>query len=149
MSGLGLNKQMIIGNLGKDPEMRFTPEGNAVASVSIGVGSTWKDKQGVKQEHTEWISCVAFGKLAEVIGKYLKKGSKIYVEGRQKTEKYKGKDGQDKYSTKTVIEQMIMLDSKSKGEQIEAPRHAAVAAQGAAEDFFNDEIPGFGSDVPF
>lgn len=148
MSGLGLNKCCFIGNLGKDPELRFTPQGNAVASISIGVGSSWKDKQGVQQAQTEWISCVAFGKLAEVIGKYLKKGSKIYVEGRQKTEKYKGKDGQDKYSTKIVLNQMIMLDSKSKGEQVEAP-HAAVAAQGAVEDFFNDEIPGFDSDVPF
>lgn len=137
MSGLGLNKHMIIGNLGKDPEMRFTPEGNPVASISVGVGSTWKDKQGVKQEHTEWISCVAFGKLAEVIGKYLKKGSKIYVEGRQKTEKYKGKDGQDKYSTKTVIQEMIMMDSKSRSGQADGAHPVA------------EEQPDFNDDIPF
>ena len=138
----GLNKCSFIGNLGKDPEMRATKDGGQVASISSGCGESWKDKQGQKQEHTEWINCTAFGRTAEIIGQYLKKGSKVYIEGKQKTEKYQAKDGTDRYSTKIIIMQMLMLDSKPK-QGGQAPQ------QGEADNAF-DGTPGFDDiEIPF
>lgn len=133
----GLNRCAFIGNLGKEPEMRATTSGGQVASISLGCGESWKDKQGNKQEHTEWINCVAFGRTAEVIGQYLKKGSKVYIEGKQKTEKYQAKDGTDRYSTKIIIMQMIMLDGRPKQE---TPQQSF--DQDAPQDIpFDDDIP--------
>ena len=109
-----LNKFMCIGRLGKDPEVRYMPNGNAVVGFSIALGESWKDKNtGEKQERTEWVNCSAFGKLAEIIGEYVKKGSKIYIEGKMRTEKYTGNDGVEKYATKIIVDNMQMLDSKS------------------------------------
>jgi len=109
-----LNKFMCIGRLGKDPEVRFMPNGNAVVGFSISLGESWKDKNtGEKQERTEWVNCSAFGKLAEIIGEYVKKGSKIYIDGKMRTEKYTGNDGVEKYATKIIVDNMQMLDSKS------------------------------------
>lgn len=107
-----LNKCMFIGRLGNDPECRYMPNGNAVASFSIACGEKWKDQQGQVQERTEWVNCTAFGKLAEIVGEYLRKGSKVFVEGKMKTEKYKDNNGVEKYSTKITVQNMQMLDSK-------------------------------------
>jgi len=133
----GLNKCTFVGNIGKDPEVRFTPAGMQVTSISIGVNESWKDKQGVKQERTEWINCTAFDKLAKVIGDYLKKGAKVYIEGKMKTDKYQAKDGTDRYSTKIIISDLLMLDSRPKPE---APQQSF--DQGVPQDIpFDDDIP--------
>lgn len=107
-----LNKCMFIGRLGNDPEVRYMPNGNAVASFSIACGEKWKDQQGQAQERTEWVNLTAFGKLAEIVGEYLRKGSKVFVEGKMKTEKYTDNNGVEKYSTKIIAQNMQMLDSK-------------------------------------
>ena len=110
-----LNLCQFIGRLGNDPEIRYSPNGDAVASFSIACGSQWKDKAGEKQERTEWISCTAWGKLAEIIGEYVKKGSQVYVSGKLKTDKYE-KDGQTRYSTKVIVDTMQMLGGKRDGD---------------------------------
>lgn len=109
-----MQKFIAIGNLGKDPEIRFLPSGQSVVNFSIATSRRWKDKDsGEKKEETEWHNCEAWGKLAEIIGEYLKKGSKIYVEGRLKTTMYE-KDGHKFYPVKIIVEEMEMLDSKDK-----------------------------------
>lgn len=107
-----LNKCMFIGRLGNDPDCRYMPNGNAVASFSIACGEKWKDQQGQVQERTEWVNCTVFGKLAEISGEYLRKGSKVFIEGKMKTEKYTDNNGVEKYSTKIIAQNMQMLDSK-------------------------------------
>jgi single-strand DNA-binding protein len=110
-----LNKVTLIGNLGRDPETRYTPDGSAITNLSIATTSSWKDKAtGEKKEETEWHRLVFYNRLAEIAGEYLKKGSSIYVEGRLKTRKWQDKEtGQDKYSTDIVVDQMQMLGGKS------------------------------------
>jgi len=119
MATRGVNKVILIGNLGNDPEVRYMPNGNAVANVSIATSDSWKDKQtGEQRERTEWHRVVFFGKLAEIVGQYLKKGSKIYVEGRLQTKKWQAQDGSDRYTTEVVVDingQMQMLDSRGQG----------------------------------
>lgn len=119
--GKGVNKVIIVGNLGKDPETRYLPNGSAVTNISVATSESWKDKQtGQQQERTEWHKIVFFNKLAEIAGAYLKKGSKVYVEGSLRTRKWQDKDsGQDRYSTEIVASEMQMLDSKgdNKGQQ--------------------------------
>jgi single-strand DNA-binding protein len=110
----GLNKAMLLGYVGKDPELRYTSSGTAVASFSLATNESWKDKEGERQERTEWHNCTAWGKLAEIVGEYVKKGSKLYVEGKIQTESYE-KDGVKKYTTKIVVAQLLMLDSKESG----------------------------------
>ncbi len=112
-----LNDCKFIGRLGQDPEMRYMPSGDAVASFSIACGEQWKDKQGAKQERTEWVNCSAFGKLAEIIGEYLSKGKQVYISGKMKTEKYQAQDGSDRYSTKIIVRDMQMLGSKDDNAQ--------------------------------
>jgi single-strand DNA-binding protein len=107
-----INKVIIIGNLGRDPETRYMPEGGAITNISVATTETWKDKNGEKQEKTEWHRVAFFGKLAEIAGEYLKKGSQVYVEGRLQTRKWQDKDGQDKYTTEIVANQMQMLGSR-------------------------------------
>jgi len=110
----GVNKVILIGNIGKDPEIRYMPSGGAVANCSIATSETWKDKNtGDKVEKTEWHSLVFFGRLAEVVGEYVQKGSKIYVEGRLQTRKWQDKSGNDRYTTEIVANEMQMLDSRS------------------------------------
>ncbi len=112
----GVNKVILIGNLGQDPEVRYMPSGGAVANVRMATSEQWKDKNtGDMQEKTEWHTVVFFGRLAEIVGEYLKKGSKVYVEGRLQTRKWQGKDGQDRYSTEIVANDMQMLDSRGGG----------------------------------
>lgn len=145
-----LNQCNFIGRLGRDVEMRFMPDGKAVANFSIACG--WKTKNN---EGAEWVNITAFDKLAEICEKYLKTGSKIFVSGRQKTEKYKDKDGIDRWTTKIIAERMQMLDSKSSssesnsdyGDAQEQPqsRQARNAARQPASDFsdMDDDLPPF------
>lgn len=107
-----LNKAQIIGNLGKDPELKYTPSGKAVASFSVATSEKWKDAEGNQQEKTEWHNVTAWDKLAEVIGQYLKKGSKVYIEGKLQTDKWE-KDGVTHYSTKIIAKDLIMLGGKT------------------------------------
>ncbi|CAG7856324.1 Single-stranded DNA-binding protein [biofilm metagenome] len=111
-----LNKVTLIGNLGADPEVRFMPSGGSVANISLATTRRWKDKQtGERREATEWHRVVFFNRLAEIAGEYLKKGSQIYVEGRLQTRKWQGQDGQDRYTTEILGEEMHMLGSRSGG----------------------------------
>ncbi len=109
---MNLNKAMIIGNLTRDPEMRTTPQGTAVCSFGVATNFVWKDQQGQKQEKVEFHNIVAWRRLAEICGQYLRKGSKIYIEGRLQTREWEGQDGNKRQRTEIVAENMIMLDSK-------------------------------------
>ena len=111
----GLNKVQLIGNLGADPEMRFTQQGTAVTSMRLAVSRSWKGQNGALQEETEWVRVSAWNKLAEVCNQYLTKGSRIYVEGRLKTSKYTDRDNIERYSTDVVMQEMIMLDGRREG----------------------------------
>ena len=109
----GVNKVIIVGNCGQDPETRFMPSGGAVTNLSIATSESWKDKNtGDQQERTEWHRVVFFNRLAEIAGEYVKKGSKVYVEGSLRTRKWQGQDGQDRYTTEIVASEMQMLDSR-------------------------------------
>lgn len=144
----GVNKVILIGNLGADPEVRYMPSGGAVANVSIATSESWKDKKtGEMQERTEWHRVVFYNRLAEIVGEYLKKGSKIYVEGRIRTRKWEDKDGKDRYTTEINADSMQMLDGRSGGapsfdnssSSSRAP--AKQAAPAAASEDFDDDIP--------
>ncbi|NKB62935.1 MAG: single-stranded DNA-binding protein [Gammaproteobacteria bacterium] len=112
----GVNKVILVGNLGRDPEIRYTPNGAAVANVTIATSDTWKDKQtGENQERTEWHRVVFFNRLAEIVGEYLKKGSQIYIEGRLQTRKWQDQSGQDRYTTEIVANEMQMLGGRAGG----------------------------------
>ena len=112
----GVNKVILIGNLGADPETRFMPSGGAVTNFKMATSESWKDKQtGQQQERTEWHRVVFFNKLGEIAGEYLKKGSKVYVEGSIRTRKWQGQDGQDRYTTEIVANEMQMLDGRGGG----------------------------------
>lgn len=112
----GINKVILVGNLGADPEVRYTTGGTAVASLSIATSEQWTDKQsGQKQERTEWHRVKLFGRLAEVAGEYLKKGGQVYIEGSLRTDKYTGKDGVERYSTDVVASDLQMLGGRSEG----------------------------------
>ena len=107
-----VNKVTIIGHLGRDPENRYLPSGEQVTSISVATTESWKDKSGEKQEQTEWHRCVFFGKLAEIAGQYLKKGSQVYVEGKLRTQKYTDRDGVERYQTQIIASTMQMLGGK-------------------------------------
>ena len=112
----GVNKVIIVGNCGQDPETRFMPSGGAVTNLSIATSESWKDKNtGDQQERTEWHKVVFFNRLAEIAGEYVKKGSKLYVEGSLRTRKWQGQDGQDRFTTEIVASEMQMLDSRGAG----------------------------------
>jgi single-strand DNA-binding protein len=134
---MAVNKFIGIGNLGKEPEMRFMPDGKAVCNFSIAISEKYKDKSGEAKEVTEWVNVALFGKLAEIAGEYLKKGSKVYVEGKMKTEKY-SKDGVDRYTTKIIGEKMEMLSSKSEAESKPRAEQKPVAS---GFDDMDDDIP--------
>jgi single-strand DNA-binding protein len=145
-----VNKVILVGNLGRDPEVRYLPDGGAVANISVATTEAWKDKAGERQEQTEWHRVAFFGKLAEIAGEYLKKGSQIYVEGRIRTRKWQDKEGQDRYTTEIVADRMQMLGSRGgAGGGADAPERSAPPsakepkAAGAASKFedFEDDIP--------
>ncbi len=153
----GVNKVILIGNLGRDPEVRYMPSGQAVANVTIATSETWRDKQtGDQQERTEWHNVVFFGRLAEIAGEYLRKGSQVYVEGSLRTRKWQDKEGRDRYTTEIIANEMQMLGGRGgqgggefAGRSSEpAPRQqpaqpAAQPQQAPAGDFedFDDDIP--------
>lgn len=151
-----VNKAILIGNLGKDPETRYLPSGDAVCNFSIATTETWKDKtSGEKKDATEWHNIAAFGKLAEICGQYLKKGSQVYIEGSIKTRKWQDKEGHDRYTTEIKADTMKMLGSRQgSGDATDsAPRErpaqsgnaSARAPAPAAGSGFND----FEDDIPF
>lgn len=156
MAARGINKVILVGNLGSDPEVRYMPSGGAVANVNVATSESWKDKEtGDMKEQTEWHRVVFFNRLGEIAGEYLRKGSKIYVEGSIRTRKWQDQNGQDRYTTEIVGREMQMLDSKgagaamggapSAGASNKAPSSPAAApsAPTAPEmaDDFNDDIP--------
>jgi len=139
----GINKVILIGNLGQDPDVRYMPNGNAVANVTLATSESWKDKNtGETQEKTEWHRVVFFRRLGEIVGEYCKKGSKIYVEGRLQTRKWQDKDGKDRYTTEIVADQMQMLDSRGGAtpENAQQSSHQPQAAPAPDADF-DDDIP--------
>jgi len=161
MAARGVNKVILVGNLGRDPETRFLPSGGAVTNIAVATGEAWKDKQtGQQQERTEWHRVVFFNRLAEIAGEYLKKGSKVYIEGSLRTRKWQDKDtGQDRYSTEIVASEMQMLDSRggegastgggfqssqsaapAQGVQANKPTAPQAEPAGFSDDF-DDDIP--------
>jgi len=161
-----VNKVILVGNLGRDPEVRFMPNGEAVCNFSIATTDSWKDKSGAKQERTEWHNIVMYRKLAEIAGEYLKKGRPVYVEGRLQTRKWQTKEGQDRYTTEIIADQMQMLGGRESGSsntsydggmdqssaasdfnqapanQAATPASSAKAAtSGSGFDDFEDDIP--------
>ena len=152
MASRGVNKVILVGNLGNDPEVRYMPNGNAVANVSLATSETWKDKStGEQQEKTEWHRVVFFNRLAEIVEQYVKKGTKLYVEGRLQTRSWE-QDGVKRYSTEVVANEMQMLDSRVgvspdfSGSQMAAAPAAQSSQQQAAAppqnfDNFDDDIP--------
>lgn len=165
MAARGINKVILVGNLGQDPETRMMQNGNAVTNISIATSESWKDKQtGQQQERTEWHRVVFYNRLAEIAGEYLNKGSKVYVEGALRTRKWQDKDGQDRYTTEIISNEMQMLDSRGmnsgadsgggyqpvsqpNSQSNSAPASAPAQQQAAAAggDNFND----FDDDIPF
>ena len=149
----GINKVILVGNLGQDPEIRYTPGGMAVANITVATSDSWKDKQtGEQQERTEWHRVVFFNRLAEIAGEYLKKGSQVYIEGRLQTRKWKDQGGQDRYTTEIVANDMQMLGSRGKSAGA-APEHDYNQSRSASKpattsspapagfDDFDDDIP--------
>ena len=145
----GINKVILIGNVGNDPEQKAMPNGNAVTNLSVATSESWKDKQtGQQQERTEWHRIVFFNRLAEIAGEYLRKGSKVYIEGSLRTRKWQDQNGQDRYTTEIVASEMQMLGGN--GEQPEpkqqAPQQGMAQVQQQTrqpqpQDSFNDDIP--------
>jgi len=145
----GINKVILIGNLGNDPDVRYTAGGAAVANISLATSESWRDKEtGEQQERTEWHRIVFFGRLAEIVSEYLRKGSKVYIEGRLQTRKWQDKEGHDRYTTEIVANEMQMLDSKASSGDFNQARPPA--ARPAASDnndaptdsaFVDDDIP--------
>jgi single-strand DNA-binding protein len=160
---MSVNKVILLGRLGKDPETRYMPNGEAVTNATLATSENWKDKSGVKQEKTEWHNLVFYRRLAEVAGEYLKKGSMVYVEGKLQTRKWQDKEGKDRYTTDIIVNEMTMLGDKKSGGDHEssapaesgqrsaaparqsapAARNSAPAAAptGRSFDNFDDDIP--------
>ena len=154
-----VNKAILIGNLGKDPEVRYMPSGDAITHINIATTETFKDREGVKQERTEWHRVVFFGALAKIAGEYLKKGRSVYIEGRIQTRKWQGQDGQDRYTTEIVANEMKMLGGRgdSGGDtsfESRAPEEGAPASRAPqspartsspskpdVDNSFDDDIP--------
>jgi single-strand DNA-binding protein len=148
-----VNKVILVGNLGKDPESRYLPDGGAVCNFTIATTDKWKEKGGEQQERTEWHRISTFSRLAEICGEYLKKGSQVYIEGRLQTRKWQDKEGHDRYTTEVVADRMQMLGSRGgAGEPMQRESKAAPAAAagakpaakqggGASFDDMDDDIP--------
>jgi len=147
----GINKVILVGNLGRDPEVRYMPNGNAVANITVATSESWKDKQsGETQEKTEWHRVVLFRRLGEIAGEYLKKGSQVYIEGKLQTRKWQDNNGQDRYTTEIVANEMQMLGGRGGGSSSAgfnddtqqgqgSSRQPATVAEGPGE--FDDDIP--------
>ena len=160
MASRGVNKVILIGNLGKDPEVRYMPNGKAVANITVATSETWKDQQGQQQERTEWHRCTMYDRLAEITGEYLKKGAKVYLEGKLQTREWQDQQGQKRYTTEIIVSEMQMLDSRGAGgnmggqpqggqaqgnwgrpQQAAAPVAAAAAVAPAAAPAYGQPMP--------
>jgi single-strand DNA-binding protein len=151
----GVNKVILVGNLGRDPEIKYTASGAAIANITVATSESWNDKQtGEKVEKTEWHRVVAFQRLAEIMGEYLKKGSQVYIEGKLQTRKWQDQNGQDRYSTEVVANDMQMLGSRGgdagaggrpqgggSGFRANQPAQQAPAQSTPDNDFADDDIP--------
>jgi len=155
MASRGVNKVILVGNLGQDPEVRYTPSGSAVANITLATSESWRDKQtGENKEVTEWHRVVLFGKLAEVAGEYLRKGSQVYIEGQLRTRKWQDNSGQDRYTTEIVVNVggvMQMLGGKQEASQgSNKPQSRIQPQRGQSTPPANDEPPmDFSDDIPF
>jgi single-strand DNA-binding protein len=152
---MSVNKVILVGRLGKDPETRYMTNGEAVTNATLATSENWKDKSGEKQEKTEWHNLVFYRRLAEVAGEYLKKGSQVYIEGKIQTRKWQDKEGKDRYTTEILVNEMQMLGGKSGGGSFEvmdsapAPARPSASASGSKPapaaktnfDNFDDDIP--------
>lgn len=150
MASRGINKVILIGNLGNDPEVRYMPNGQAVANLSVATSESWKDREtGEQKEQTEWHRLVLYRRLAEIAGEYLRKGSKVYIEGKLRTRKWTDQSGADKYTTEVIVDELQMLDRASgdntgfqpAARQGSAPQAAASPQPAASTAEFDDDIP--------
>ena len=147
MANRGINKVILVGHLGQDPEIRYMPNGNAVANFSVATSETWKDKQtGESRDKTEWHRIVVFGKLAEIVGEYVKKGTQVYLEGQLQTRKWQDQAGNDRYTTEVVINAVggtmqILGSRQNDGEQKQKAHPAQAQVQEAPPTDFDDDIP--------
>jgi single-strand DNA-binding protein len=155
MASRGVNKVILVGNLGNDPEVRYMPNGDAVANLSIATSESWKDKQGQLQEKTEWHKVTMYRRLAEIAGEYLKKGSQIYLEGKLQTRKWQDQQGNDRYTTEVIADQLQMLggnENKGTGsapQQQKAPQSAPAQQAQKAPAPMKDPDFDFDDDMPF
>jgi len=157
----GVNKVILVGNLGKDPEMRYTADSRAVANLTVATAEQWKDRNtGQNQERTEWHRVVAFGRLAEIMGEYLKKGSQVYIEGKIQTRKWQDQNGQDRYTTEIVANEMQMLGGRGGSaefgsaaaptqQRAPAPQQQQQAPAPQQESAPSSNFDGFDDDIPF
>ena len=159
MASKGVNKAVILGNVGNDPELRFMSNGKAVANFTVATSEQWKDQQGQKQERVEWHRMVAYDKLAEIIGQYVKKGSKLYLEGKLQTREWTDQQGQKKYTTEIIVSEMQMLDGKQQqgsqqpqGQQQtqrqQAPQNNGYQ-QARSQTMQQQDAPQFDDDLPW
>jgi single-strand DNA-binding protein len=153
---MSVNKVILVGRLGKDPETRYMTNGEAVTNVSLATSENYKDKSGEKQERTEWHNLVFYRRLAEIAGEYLKKGAQIYVEGRIQTRKWQDKEGKDRYTTEIIVNEMKMLGSKTGGGSFEVVENesapaarSAPASKPAAAPAAKGNFDNFDDDIPF
>jgi len=137
----GVNKVILVGHLGQDPEVKYMPSGSAVANVSIATTESWKDKtSGEKKDKTEWHRVVFYARLAEIVGQYLRKGAQVYVEGRLQTRKWQDKNGQDRYTTEIIASEMQMMGGKGGGSG-STEESSTAPAEPARDEGFDDDIP--------
>lgn len=164
MASRGVNKVILVGNIGQDPETRYTPSGSAVTRVSVATSDSWKDKQsGQTQERTEWHRVVFFNRLAEIAGEYLRKGGKVYIEGSLRTNKWQDQQGQERYTTEIIANEMQMLDSRgasdnaggfggdsyAKQERAPAPSNMGGGAAPSRSPSPEPSFDNFDDDIPF
>ncbi|MDZ7770303.1 MAG: single-stranded DNA-binding protein [Woeseiaceae bacterium] len=143
----GINKVIVVGNLGQDPETRYMPSGAAVTNMTVATNEMWKDKQtGEQKERTEWHRIAMFGKLAEIAAEYLRKGSQVYIEGKLRTRKWQDKQGNDRYTTEIIADEMQMLGGRGGGG---APASQDTGSSGPAPGPSDDGGSGFDDDIPF
>ncbi len=146
----GINKVIIVGNLGQDPETRYMPSGKAVTNLRVATSESWKDKQtGEQREQTEWHSVVMYDRLAEIAAEYLRKGSQVYLEGKLRTRKWQDKEGRDRYSTEVIANEMQMLGGRGGGGAGTESRSAPRAASGSGEHAEPESAPASGRDDAF
>lgn len=139
----GVNKVFLLGNLGRDPEMRYMPDGTAVATLSIATSETYKDREGNKQERTEWHKVSLWGKTAEIAGEYLRKGSQAFIEGHIRTRKWTDKEGQERYTTEIAGDRLQLIGGRRDGAEGggSAPQHGGGASPAPVDDLEDDDIP--------